>query len=69
MREKDRKVKARTTWLEVYKALGSVSKAAIKCPRLSMFSIGHFTLCPYYTIKKAWDLFRSCLIFTNQELI
>lgn len=31
MRERDRKAKARATWLEVYNALGSVSKAAIKC--------------------------------------
>lgn len=31
MREKDRKAKARATWIETYNALGSVSKAAIKC--------------------------------------
>lgn len=31
MREKDRKAKARATGLEAYNALGSVSKAAIRC--------------------------------------
>lgn len=31
MNEKDRKAKARTTWVEAYNLLGSVSKAAIKC--------------------------------------
>lgn len=31
MREKDRKAKARATWLKAYNTLGSVSKAAIKC--------------------------------------
>ena len=31
MRENDRKTKVRATWLEAYNALGSVSKAAIKC--------------------------------------
>ncbi|MBY0501902.1 MAG: helix-turn-helix domain-containing protein [Alphaproteobacteria bacterium] len=31
MREKDRKAKARATWLEAYNVLSSVSKAAIRC--------------------------------------
>lgn len=31
MREKDRKARARATWLGAYDALGSVSKAAIRC--------------------------------------